>query len=201
MAGKTSSPDSSTRWVETSQGILSYAQLAPLLAERVVHVQQRIESGAFESHPLGEELICELHAGFCADLVPEWAGRWRSAAVQVGPHTPPPPHEVPMRMRDYALDLQARLTTRDLESLPATLAFAEGRLLSVHPFLDFNGRLARLWLWELLRRLNLPPVQLAPEPGAASNYLAALRAADANSFGPLEQFWRQRIEQSAGRFP
>ncbi len=76
-----------------------------------------------------------------------------------------------------------------------TLAFAEGRLLSIHPFLDFNGRVTRLWLRELLRRLELPPVDLVPtDPAAVATYLAALRAADDLDWTPLVAVWRDRLE-------
>ena len=196
MAGENSSRDASTRWLETSRGVLRYAELAPLLAERVIRVQERIEAGGFMGAALDEELVRRLHSDFCADLTPEWAGQWRTIQVQVGTHTPPPPHEVPLRMRDYTLDLQTRLeTSEDLESLPETLAFAEGRLLTIHPFADFNGRLTRLWLWELLRRLRLPPVELAPATVTATeNYLAALRAADRADFTALAKIWRTRLE-------
>lgn len=44
MADATPSPDPSTRWIETSRGILRYSELAPLLAERVLRVQERIET-------------------------------------------------------------------------------------------------------------------------------------------------------------
>lgn len=167
-----------------------------MLAERVIRVQERIEAGGFMGAALDEELVRRLHSDFCADLTPEWAGQWRTIQVQVGTHTPPPPHEVPLRMRDYTLDLQTRLeTSEDLESLPETLAFAEGRLLTIHPFADFNGRLTRLWLWELLRRLRLPPVELAPATVTATeNYLAALRAADRADFTALAKIWRTRLE-------
>ena len=46
-------------------------------------------------------------------------------------------------MRDYVLDLQARsskLGDALDHRLLGFLAFAEGRLLSLHPFRDFNGR-------------------------------------------------------------
>ena len=167
-----------------------------MLAERVIRVQERIEAGGFMDAKLDEELIRQLHSDFCGDLTPEWAGRWRTIQVQVGTHTPPPPHEVPLRMREYALDLHTRLESSDqLESLPETLAFAEGRLLTVHPFADFNGRLTRLWLWELLRRLQLPPVELAPATTTATNsYLTALRAADRADFAQLSEIWRARLE-------
>src|SRR5437588_8801786 len=138
MADEASSPDPSTRWIETSLGILRYSELAPLLAERVLRVQERIESEDFAEHPLDEELIRTLHGDFCRDLVPDWAGRWRTISVCVGNHEPPPPHGVPQLMRDYALDLRARLADPlPAEQVPQALAFAEGRLLTIHPFAHF----------------------------------------------------------------
>ena len=73
----------STRWLETSRGILRYSELAPLLAERVLRVQERIESGHYAAAALGDDLIRTLHRDFCGDLVPDWAGQWRTVAVQV----------------------------------------------------------------------------------------------------------------------
>lgn len=199
MAGTNPSSNASTRWLETSRGVLSYAALAPLLAERVVRVQERIEAGEFAGRELDESLVLGLHREFCGDLVPAWAGRWRSVAVQVGTHLPPAPHEVPLKMRDYLLNLRTRLEHAEtLELLPETPGFAEGRLLTIHPFADFNGRLARLWLWELLHRLNLPPVELAPsKPADVQCYLAALRAADRADFNSLAIIWQQRLEARA----
>ncbi len=77
-----------------------------------------------------------------------------------------------------------------------TLAFAEGRLLTFHPFLDFNGRVTRLWLREILRRARLPQVTLAVDGDAAkSAYFRALEAADARDWRPLMNLWIQRLEQ------
>lgn len=195
MADQTPSPNASTRWIETAQGVIRYSELAPLLAERVLRIQERIESEDYASSPLDEDLIRALHRDFCGDLMPDWAGKWRTIAVRVGPHEPPAPPLVPLQMREYALDLQARLEEPvPDEGLPETLAFAEGRLLTIHPFTDFNGRLTRLWLWELLRRLKLPPVNLAPQDRTAAEvYLQALRSADGKDFRPLAQLWIQRL--------
>src|SRR5712692_668 len=91
-------------------------------------------------------------------------------------------------------DLQVRLSAAgETDSfLLEALAFSEGRLLSVHPFADFNGRVTRVWLREILRRLDLPPVQLAPnEEPARGEYLAALRAADRNDWQPLTEVWKK----------
>ena len=89
-----------------------------------------------------------------------------------------------MLMRDYGLDLQARwqFAAESLSDLTLDfLAFAEGRFLTIHPFQDFNGRTIRVFLLELLRRLDLPRVGLAPQTSSGrTEYFAALEAADHN---------------------
>ncbi len=163
MAEDSTQPPHATRFVETTRGILSYAQLAPLLAERVLRVQQDIADGEFTARVLDETLLLDFHRAICGDLTPDWAGRFRTSEVKVGQHSPPLPHQVPLLVRDYAADLQTRLaalSAGDESLLLETLAFAEGRLLFIHPFSDFNGRATRLWLAEILRREELPPVEL-----------------------------------------
>ena len=200
MAGDATRPYDATRWIETSRGLLSYAELAPLLAERVLRVQQKLEGAAYANAEFDENLLRQLHADFCGDLVRDWAGRWRAIAVRVGSREPPPPHLVAEHMRNYAGDLQAQLSgPLDLTLLPEHLAFAEERLLTIHPFQDFNGRLARLWLWEILRRLELPPVDLVPPRGTrdAEKYLAALGACDAGNLHPLTAIWQERLSRAS----
>ncbi len=199
MAPETTPPGGATRYLQTSLGLLSYAQLAPLLAERVLRVERELASGAFAAQSQFPDLVLDLHQRIAGDLCPDWAGRWRSADVRVGEHHPPPPHRVPVLMRDYGEDLRVRLENasghRD-DLLLETLAFAEGRLLSIHPFTDFNGRVTRLFLREILRRMELPPVDLVPTdaPGETA-YRAALRAGDALDWRPLMSVWQQRFEQ------
>lgn len=100
-------------------------------------------------------------------------------------------------MRDYALDLQARwsaATTGPDDLLLELLAFAEGRFLTIHPFRDFNGRTIRLFLVELLQRLDLPEVILAAESeGERQTYFQALEAADELDWSPLVEIWRRRL--------
>ena len=90
MAGKDSSPDRNTRFVESSRGILTYTQLAPLIAERVLACEEALVAGAFDDCPLDERLLVQFHRLICADLFPEWAGRWRCVDVRVGNRCPPP---------------------------------------------------------------------------------------------------------------
>ena len=140
MADSTAPGGAATRWLETSRGLLSYAQLAPLLAERVLRVQQRIEAGVFEGAPLDEELLRQMHGEFSGDLVPDWSGRWRTIAVRVGAHEPPAPHEVAMRMRDYVLDLAVRL---DASTQPEDLVRSDSGLTHVFPSGSPENRASR----------------------------------------------------------
>lgn len=199
MAPDTSPPSGATRYIQTTRGLLSYRQLAPLLAERVLRVEQEIAGGAFTAQPLAPELILAFHRAIAGDLCPDWAGRWRDAEVRVGEHHPPPPYRVPMLMRDYGEDLRVRLENvpgRTDELLLETLAFAEGQLLSIHPFTDFNGRVTRLFLREVLRRLELPPVDLVPTDQAGEvAYRVALHAGDSLDWHPLMKIWQLRFEQ------
>jgi len=168
------------------------------LARNILALEKRIEDDEFSRLPLDDALLLRFHSSICADLVPQLAG-WRRANVMVGEHEPPDFFKLPVLAREYGQDLQSRLAAAGEigETLLETLAFAEGRLLFIHPFADFNGRLTRVWLREILRRLDLPPVQLAPsdEP-ARTKYLTALRAADQTDWRPLMQIWRRRFEDA-----
>ena len=199
MAPDTTPPGGATRYVQTSRGLLSYSQLAPLLAEQVLRVERGIAAASFATQPLSPELILEFHRQIAGELCPDWAGRWRDAEVRVGEHHPPAPHRVPMLMRDYGEDLRVRLENASGhmdDLLLEMLAFAEGRLLSIHPFTDFNGRVTRLFLRELLRRLELPPVDLVPtDPTGEAAYRVALQAGDALNWRPLMETWQRRFEQ------
>ena len=198
MAPDTSPPGGTTRYLQTSRGLLSYSQLAPLLAEQVLRVERDIAARAFAQRTSFPDLILEFHREIAGELCPDWAGQWRNAEVRVGEHHPPPPYRVPMLMRDYGEDLRVRLANASGhmdDLLLETLAFGEGRLLSIHPFTDFNGRVTRLFLRELLRRIELPPVDLVPTDASGETaYRAAMRAGDALDWRPLTRIWQHRFE-------
>jgi hypothetical protein len=60
MAPETSPPGGATRYLQTTRGLLSYSQLAPLLAERVLRVERDIATGAFGAQALDPNLILAL---------------------------------------------------------------------------------------------------------------------------------------------
>ncbi|RJQ55479.1 MAG: hypothetical protein C4526_03520 [Nitrospiraceae bacterium] len=190
-----------TRFIESSLGIKSYSELAPYLAKGV----ERVMASLLEQHPeelkITSEFVCKLHKDAFEELFPSWAGRYRDREVAVGIYNPPPYFEVPVLMRGYCDDLEFRLSSlgpkpQITNGLLETLSFAEGRFLSIHPFLDFNGRVTRMLLFSLLYRLDLPPVQLVPDEKdekGKSEYLDALAKADIMDWQPLIDIWRKRF--------
>jgi CRISPR-associated endonuclease/helicase Cas3 len=190
-----------TRYIESSLGIKSYSELAPHLAKGV----ERVMASLLEQLPcelkITPEFICKLHSEAFGELFPSWAGRYRDRNVTVGTYNPPPYYEVPVLIRQYCADVEFRLSFLNAEpqvtnKLLETLAFAEGKLLSIHPFLDFNGRVTRMLLFALLYRFDLPPVHLVPDEKnekGKKEYLDALAKADGMDWQPLIEVWRKRF--------
>lgn len=178
-------------------------EFAERVACNVLALLRRIEEGAFARAKLDELLLLELHACLCADVAPALAG-WRTANFAREGNPPPDFTQVPALVNEYCRDLRSRLDAvagaarldGPTRGAPFdALAFAEARFLYIRPFAAFNGRATRLWLREILRRLDLPPVQLAPLTAAArGRHLAALRAHDRGDPRALADLWRERFE-------
>ncbi len=118
-------------------------------------VQKWIDCRGLRARALSIDGICEIHRRFCEQLPPDllWvedsdtkervevvAGELRKREVKVGDHVPISPGAIPRFLSRFA-DVYGRLGRTD-----AILAAAaeHHRLLWIHPFIDGNGRVARL---------------------------------------------------------
>jgi Fic family protein len=97
------------------------------------------------------EDILRLHKIMAADVMDQGtAGRYRTIAVRVGRHVPPPPADVSGLMFELLTwwNKQAQSLSPVLSS-----AIVHYQFEAIHPFADGNGRTGRaLALWELYRR-------------------------------------------------
>ena len=126
-----------------------------LEARAHITVQRWIDSGGLTGRSVTVEGICEVHRRFC-ELLPEdllWVedpdtggrlqvvpGELRRRAVRVGQHVAVSPGAIP-RLLAHFEHTYSRLGRTD--AILAAAA-AHHRLLWIHPFLDGNGRVARL---------------------------------------------------------
>ena len=134
-----------------------------LEAKAHITVQKWIDDGGLTDAPTAPASIIEFHRRFC-ELLPEdllvvedpetkeklplIPGQLRERYVQVGRHISVSPGAVPrfLERMEHAYARSGRI-----ESILAA-ACAHHRLLWVHPFMDGNGRVARLMSYAMLRR-------------------------------------------------
>jgi len=133
-----------------------------LEAKAHITVQTWIDEGGIDGHATTPEAILELHRRFCeliphdlpkvehpvtGETIPVMPGAIRNHDVEVGRHVAISPGAVPhfMNRMDQVYTRAGRI-----ESI-LTAACAHHRLLWIHPFLDGNGRVARLMSYAMLR--------------------------------------------------
>ncbi|NJM46385.1 MAG: Fic family protein [Alkalinema sp. RU_4_3] len=80
-------------------------------------------------------------------------GAFRSVNVQVGQHVPPPPDTLSMFLQRFAQAYQPDKLSKVDQILVA--AAAHHRFVWIHPFLDGNGRVVRLFSHGYLQRIGM----------------------------------------------
>jgi Fic family protein len=126
-----------------------------LEAKAHIAVQQWIDAGGLAGRTVSAESIREIHQRFCAHLPDDllWVenpdtgerlkvvpGEFRKRDVRVGQHVSISPGAVPRFLAQFERVFSRLGKTESILSAAA----AHHRLVWVHPFLDGNGRVARL---------------------------------------------------------
>jgi len=168
-----------------------------LEAEAHITVQKWIDDGGMSDAPTAPGSIIEIHRRFCellpeelllvedpktGEKIPVVPGEFRDRYVQVGQHVAISPGAVPRFLeRMHAAYAKAGRTTAILAA-----ACAHHRLLWVHPFMDGNGRVARLMSYAMLRETLDTRGLWSVARGLArreSDYKAHLQACDGERRG------------------
>lgn len=105
--------------------------------------------------------VLDIHALILKKIDDENAGRYRNVAVRIrgADVILPNPMKVPELMDEFFVWLQGKNVDH-----PVTIAAdAHLRLVSIHPFVDGNGRTARLLLNLLLMQTGYPPALVRKE--------------------------------------
>ena len=157
--------------------------------------QANIEAGLLwvsrrrKSDILTEEFARNLHRRLFG-RVWKWAGKFRLTEKNIGVD----PAEISVRLRVLLDDARYWAAHGTFAPLDAAARFHH-RLVQIHPFPNRNGRHARILVDIFLEEIY----QHAPVDWAAGDdlqslnsrrdaYIAALRAADADEYGPLLEF-------------
>jgi Fic family protein len=126
--------------------------------------------------------LLNLHAVILDKINPDCAGFYRREQVYITGtrHVPPSWKEVPEKMKTVLRELNSRSNGSEAVESAAELHHL---LTWIHPFVDGNGRLARLLTNLRLLRAGFPPVVL--QKRIKLTYYSALEKADAGDLKPL----------------
>lgn len=145
----------------------------------------------------GSEAITPFHVRQIHKLVltridDENAGQYRSLSVRIAgtSYQPPDAWEVPQRMTEWGDWLQG--PAQALHPIERA-ALAHHRLVAIHPFIDGNGRTARLVMNLLLLRDGYPPTIILR--ANRQQYYRVLSQADRERPVPLVNFVGRAVER------
>lgn len=155
---------------------------------------------------LSLKYLCELHFKMFGDVW-EWAGKFRTSDKNIGCPWMYISAELKNTFEDAKIWIENNVFTN--EEIAVRL---HHRLVQVHPFVNGNGRLTRIYATLISEKLGCSPLEwggLALESTAQSEnirkeYLAALRKADQGDYSDLIAFGTSAgdiIEESSSLEP
>ncbi|MFF4220016.1 Fic family protein [Streptomyces nondiastaticus] len=138
-----------------------------------------IESEAKSNSPLSIDLIKEVHRRIEKNLI-QTAGSFRQSDVAItgAKYRPPSWADVPDLIREMCSQYSLGQNTELVRA-----AWLHATIAKIHPFMDGNGRTARMLQDFSLLRSGLLPIGIPIS--RRGEYYDALEVADEGSFGPL----------------
>lgn len=202
---KSTKPKSATSFKETAFGILPRSEIVKLEAEGIKKAQQYIIKLSNRKIKITPQIILDIHKVGFGFIFPDWAGKFRTIDVTVGDYEPPHYSKVSELVKNLCDDLAERLkhlpSSQNAEvflaELISLLAWFQHRFVWIHPFKDYNGRVARLLTNLLLLNLGFPILTIKAETGKdRDKYIKAMKAADNYNLSKLESLLAQALKTS-----
>ncbi len=201
MKKSSTKPKGSTTYKQTAFGIIPRTKLLQLELEGTKKGLEYIATN-YRDH-LTPQLILKIHEIAFAWIFPDWAGKYRAIRVEYSGKEAPLPHLVPALITNLCDDLDERLMHLDkdsIEKIIELLAWFQHSLVWIHPFQDYNGRLARMLTTLVILQLGLPPIEIkANTKQDRENYLQAMYSADKGDYSKLESLIRQALDEALGK--
>jgi Fic family protein len=137
-----------------------------------------------DSRNISEADILGLHRLFYYRIESDFAGKYRERNVIITgtDFTPPPPADVPLAMQEFLNHIPELRQLHPVEYA----AMLHLTLVTIHPFIDGNGRTARLLMNLALLQAGYP-ITIIP-PIIRSDYISTLRDAHKGNNQPFIDF-------------
>ena len=149
-------------------------------------VEEMVQEKAAVSHVTIQQLHEIVTAGLLED-----AGKYRTRNVRITGAVKTPPDD----SKIIALIDELLAGIVNVDKHPVEIAsMLHHDFVEIHPFVDGNGRVARLLMNLYLISMNYPPVVLKKED--RKKYYAALRSADSGNMKPFANFIAKAVDES-----
>jgi Fic family protein len=149
--------------------------------EAIAYIKQLME----RNFPFNERELLSVHNLILRGIIPEDAGRYRRVQVMIkgSSHMPPQPLVVPKEMEDYFIWFEENKSKLH----PIILATEmHERLVTIHPFIDGNGRTSRLVMNLILLQNGYVIANIKGDYESRMSYYQALETAQTS--GNKEDF-------------
>lgn len=152
-----------------------------------------LEDFVKKTHKLSEEIIKKLHGVILKNIDDEEAGSYRRQNVRIlaSHHLPPDYHKVPSLMEQAIAWYSENKRKMHLVELATAI---HHKLVNIHPFIDGNGRCARLAMNLLLMQKGYPPVVILKTD--RKKYYRLLGQADLGKTEEFADFILKGVERS-----
>jgi len=201
----TTKPNGATSYKETSFGIISRSKLLRLEIEGTKKGLDKVFNS--QQVAITPQFIKKLHGTSFGWIFPEWAGKFRTIQVEFSGKEPPNYYLVPVLIVNLCDDLKERsknLKTNSenyIEDVIELLAWFQHRFVWIHPFQDYNGRLARMLTILILLKLRLPPIEIKVQDNSSRRkYISAMQEADGGNLDTLKTLIKVALNESLLKF-
>ena len=164
--------------------------------EAIVYIKQLIE----QNFPLNEREVLSINNLILRGIKAEEAGKYRKVQVMIkgSSHLPPQPFQVVKEMEDFFIWYESNKKRLHPVILAAEL---HERLVSIHPFIDGNGRSARLIMNLILLQHGYVIANIKGDYENRIQYYSALETAQTkNSKEDFLMFIAQIEKESLERY-
>lgn len=133
-----------------------------------------------ENEPLNERNLLQIHSIILKSIDKENAGVYRKVPVLISgsTHTPPQPYLIQKLMEDYFLFYEENKSSLHPVVLSSEM---HERLVTIHPFIDGNGRTSRLVMNLILLQNGFPIANIKGDTESRMKYYNALEQTRTNN--------------------
>ncbi|KHO53792.1 MAG: hypothetical protein QT05_C0001G0014 [archaeon GW2011_AR13] len=146
---------------------------------------------------INELFILKIHSIILKDLSENFAGRYRENPVRVAgsDFSFPRPEKVPQLIRNliYWYDKNKK----KMHAFELACLFSM-KLVSIHPFVDGNGRVSRILMNFILQKKKYPWINIYKKQ--REKYLSAVRKANEENYEPILEFLIKSVKENMNDF-